>query len=216
MNRLELLYNHYKETLDLLSSARTNRNRCYIILCVLEAVSLLLVYAPDSTYELIESGISEHFGLSLRMGNTVIESLIWTLILYATIRYTQETLYIERSYIYVGRIEKELSHDVLISRENDSYFENYPVVLNIIDLFYKMRSPILFISINSVHIHREWLSLSQVNLALVYDSIIFAVSFLVAWFYFFEVHSKITGWCKAHLPFVASLAQILRHILKEV
>ena len=90
------------------------------------------------------------------------------------------------------------------------------MVLNIIDLFYKMLMPIFFLIINVVRIYEEWLIENDITIALVCDTVLCIVISIIIWFYFFEIHSKITDFCKKHIPFVAEIACGLRKILKEV
>ncbi len=90
------------------------------------------------------------------------------------------------------------------------------MVLNFVDLFYKMLMPIFFTSINTIHIIREWRLASNISLSVVCVTVLFVACFVIAWFYFFEVHSKITDFVKKHIPFVSEIAKILRKLLKEV
>ena len=140
------------------------------------------------------------------------------MVIYATIQYIQSVLYVERSYRYQSKLEKELSQEIrkVISRESDNYTENHPMVSNFIDLFYKMFCPILFLVINSVHIYKEWVQTPKVNFKLVCDTVLYTALFVILWFYFFEIHSKITNWCKIHIPGIKFIADKLRKLLKEV
>ena len=155
----------------------------------------------------------------LQLSNTIIQTLIWLLIVYVMIRYIQDMLYIERQYTYLNKLEKEISNltiSGIFSREGENYQRNYPMVLNFIDLFYKMLMPILFALINIVRIHEEWILSQESIIALVCDTILCAAIIVIDWFYFFEIHTKITGFCKRHLPFINSIANGLRKVLKEV
>ena len=89
------------------------------------------------------------------------------------------------------------------------------MVLNFIDLFYKLFCPVLFMGINITRIVREWQG-NSLSIALACDTAIFTEIFIVSWFYFFEIHSKITKWCKLHIPLVGRIAAFLRKVLKEV
>lgn len=90
------------------------------------------------------------------------------------------------------------------------------MVLNFIDLFYKMLMPIFFVLINTVRIYKEWILLDKITISLICDTALFVSILIIDWFYFFEIHSKITRFCKRHIPFVDMVAKILRKILKEV
>ena len=60
------------------------------------------------------------------------------------------------------------------------------------------------------------MSIDKVTIAIICDTILFASMFIIDWFYFFEIHSKITGFFKKHIPFLDKIAKVLRKILKEV
>lgn len=100
----------------------------------------------------------------------------------------------------LSRKIKEATHVIVIVgkevkgfiREGENYLENYPMVLNFIDLFYKMLMPVIFIGINGARIYREWIFLDKTIIALLCDTILFMAIFIITWFYFFEIHSKIT------------------------
>lgn len=219
MDILDVLYDHYKETFSLSKEAQGRRNKSFVILCVLEAVSFLLLIRPEMAFELILKGINKDIETPLQLSNTIIQTLIWLLIVYVMIRYIQDMLYIERQYTYLDKLEKEISNltiSGIFSREGENYQRNYPMVLNFIDLFYKMLMPILFALINIVRIHGEWILSQESTIALVCDTILCVAIIVIDWFYFFEVHTKITGFCKSHLPFINSIANGLRKVLKEV
>ena len=63
------------------------------------------------------------------------------------IRYVQDMLYVERQYLYLNKLEKEISYlssTDIFSREGENYQKDYPIVLNLIDLFYKILMPVFF------------------------------------------------------------------------
>ena len=219
LDKLELYYDHYKETCSLNKEAQSRRNRNYVVLCVLEAFSFLFLIKPETALEIFSTGINAQFNTALVLGNGILQTLLWILIAYVMIRYCQDTLYIERQYVCIDGIEKEISklmEGSTFDRESVGYLKDYPMVLNFIDLFYKMFSPILFLIINIVHIVSEWKVFDVLTLVLVCDTAIFAVIMIVMWFYFFEIHSKIAAWCKQHIPFIDKISKWLKKVLKEV
>lgn len=219
MDTIDVLYDHYKETFSLSKEAQVRRNKSFIVLCILEAISFLLLVKPEQTYELILNGINKELDVAVQLSYTIIQTLLWLIIAYVMIRYIQDMLYVERQYIYLETLEKQISLAVSINvfkREGENYQKDYPMVLNFIDLFYKMLMPLFFTVINAVRIQKEWQLLNGSTLALVCDTILFVAIFIITWFYFFEIHSKITAFCKKHLPFVDYIARKLRKVLKEV
>ena len=216
---LEILYDHYKETVVLNKEAQARRNRSFIILCVLEAFSFLFLINPQKAHEIIVAGINLELDSKLQLSISVIQSLLWILIAYVIIRYVQDVLYIERQYIYLDNLEKKISSfisDDIFKREGDNYLDNYPIVLNFIDLFYKMLMPILFIAINGTLIFREWILFNKTKFALICDTILFLAIFIITWFYFFQIHSRITKFCMEHIPFIKHIGNKLRNLLKYV
>lgn len=157
--------------------------------------------------------------MTLQLSNTIIQTLLWILITYVLIRYVQDILYIERQYIYLGKLEEEISASGSINIfecEGKNYQKNYPIVLNLIDLFYKMLMPVLFTTINSIRIFKEWMVFNKVTIALICDTVLFVAIFIITWFYFFEIHSKTTALLKKYIPLINIIAEKLRKILKNV
>ncbi len=219
MEALEVLYDHYKETFSLSKDAQARRNKSFVILSLLEAFSFLLLIRPEKAIAFFLAGINSELGLSLQLTNTIIQTLVWLLIAYVLIRYVQDMLYVEHQYGYLDALEKKISgfDDVKIfEREGENYKREYPMVSNLIDLFYKMLMPIVFTVINVVRISKEWGRNDISVMAQVVDTVLFAAIFIITWFYFFEIHSKITAFCKKHIPLVDKVAVLLRKILKEV
>lgn len=219
MDEVELLYDHYKESFSLSKEAQAQRNKDFIWLCILQALAFFAVIRPEQAFGLILDGINSKLDMTLSLGNSVIQTLLWTLNTYVMIRYIQNALYVERQYVYLKQLEEKLTvqcPNSIFTRESSHYKKNYPMVLNFIDLFYKMLMPILFAVINTVHIHKEWVSLQKITLALVCDMLLYIAIFVITWFYFFEIHSQITAFCKEHIPLVDKVATGLRELLKKV
>lgn len=219
MEKIDVLYDHYKETYALSKEAQVRRNKSFLLLCILEAFSFFVLLRPEKAFKLILDGINQELNTTLQLSNTIIQTLLWLFIVYVLIRYVQDVLYIERQYTYLNKIEKEISSVMstnIFTREGDNYQHNFPMVLNFIEIFYKMLMPILFTVINVIRIYKEWIIFHNITIALICDTVLFWAIFMITWFYFFEVHSKITAFCKKHIPFIDKIASGLRKILKEV
>lgn len=217
MNNLEIIYDHYKETCKLNKEVQIRRNRSFIVLCFLEAISFLILIRPEKAFEIFQNSINKELNITLELSNTILQTLLWTLIAYVMIRYVQDMLYIEKGYKYLEKLEKEISKEIKgFTREGEDYSKNYPMVLNFIDLFYKILMPIIFVGINITKIYKEWIILDKITLAFLCDTVLFLVIFIIMWFYFFEIHSKITDFLKKHISFINFLAQKLRKWLKLV
>lgn len=216
-DKINILYDHYKETYLLSKQVQEKRNKHFIMLCILETLSFLLLIRPEKALEILLLGINQELNASLELSNTILQTLLWILNAYITIRYVQDCMYIEREYKYIERIEKKISKAIDgISREGVAYQENYPAVLNIIDLFYKMVLPVMFIIINTCRIVSECWSGKVVSIALLCDIILFLVIFIVLWTFFFEIHPCISKWIKTNIPWVRWIVDKINQLLKLV
>ena len=158
MDNIDLLYDHYKDTYALSKQSQGHRNKLFVYLCVLEALSFLFLIRPDTALEVFAAGINAHFDTGLVFGNVILQTLLWILIAYVTVRYCQETLYVERLYPYLDKLEKVImqeSKTKIFEREGEAYQRDYPMVLNFIDLFYKMFCPEFSISTSSTKLFCE-------------------------------------------------------------
>lgn len=218
---LNIYYEHYKDTFTLSKEAQICRNKNFVILCVLEAISALMIYNPNLICEVLNDVVTKELEITIRIGNSIIQSLIWMVIAFVLVRYVQDSLYVERQYGYIGKLEKRISLQMresgendLFCREGDAYLDNYPMVLNIIDLFYKLFCPILFTVINIAHIIAE-LRVGSTRMLLICDIATCTAIIIITWFYFFQIHPRITSWAMKCPP-IKAVAETLRKWLKEV
>ena len=218
---LETYYDHYKETNSLSKTAQSRRNKSFVYLCILEAISFLMIRNPDFICGLLNEAAAKKLETTIQISTDILQTLIWILIAYVLVRYVQNVLYVERQYLYLDGLEKRIAkqlgkkaNDSLFSREGDNYLKDYPVVLNFIDLFYKVVAPILFGVINVVHIVQEWNNVGT-RLGLICDTVICITILIITWFYFFAIHKKITAWFLKCQP-IKWMANLLRNWFKEV
>lgn len=217
---LQVYIDHYKDSYGLIRESQSGRNKSFVGLCILEAVSFLIINNPTLVFGLLNETISKKLETTVIIGNAILQSFIWVIIAYILIRYIQFTMYIERQYKYIDQIERKIKdlmdkHSIF-DREGENYLRDYPIILNLIDLFYKMFCPLFFVGINTVHISMEWRDAVVADVALVIDTIIYIIILIMTWFFFFELHDKISGWCKKHIIGVTWLSDKIRKILKNV
>ena len=198
LDTYELLYDHYKETCDLSRQAQARRNKSFIGLCILEALSFLMIIRPSDVLNIFTGEIKDKLDVTLNLSSNILQTLLWVSTTYATIRYVQDVLYIERQYNYMALLEKKLSETMdVFMREGEHYQKDYPMVLNFIDLFYKMLSPILFLAINIVRIVFEWKQQNALTFALICDTILFTSLSVILWFYFLRFTPKLRHGSKS-------------------
>ena len=216
---LETYHDHYKDTVELSKEARQRRNRSFILLCVLEAISFLLLRNPDMVLGILNESIQAKLETSIRFSNGILQTLVWTLVVYVLVRYIQDTVYVERQYGYLDSLEKKISallgQENLFKREGENYLNNYPAVLNLIDLFYKSFIPILFTVINTVRIIMEWKSENGLFCSIV-DSAVYVMVCILTIAYYFHIHKKTAGWFRRHFTWLQRIDETIHKVLKEV
>lgn len=217
MNFVEILYDHYRETFSLSKAAQERRNKSFIYLCILEALAFFIVIDPENMFKAMKS--YEKLAGIVCLGHDIIQTLLWIMIAYILIRYVQDMIYVERQYNYLDKMEKRLSDKIeenIFRREGENYLKEYPKVLNLIDLFYKMLMPVLFLIINIFHIVMEWQYSGKNILSAVCDTVLFLAIFIITWFYFFWIHSKITEYWEKKIPLLKKMDNWLSRELKKV
>ena len=108
MEPLELLYDHYKETFNLSKEAQNRRNKSFLMLCILEAISFWFLIQPEKVFQLLTDGINNGLDVTLSLSNTIMQTLLWIVTVYILIRYIQDVLYVERQYGYLSALEKQI------------------------------------------------------------------------------------------------------------
>lgn len=161
MERKEILYDHYKETCKLCRNNEKERNKLFIILCILITVLFLFIVEEANVVGMLYVWIKEKYDYDLVLSVETIQSLIWILLLYFTIRYYQQCIGIERLYLYIHDIEERLSKELNIEiiRESKNYLQKYPWVLEFIWIIYTILFPSLYLFLIlfkiGVEIHRS-------------------------------------------------------------
>ena len=156
MNELELLYDHYKETYELSKKEQKLRNRNFVILCLLEALSFLVLLNAEKAYDVFQLIINIKTENPIELGDSILSALLWVLVLYVSIRYCQNTIYVERQYKYIHKLEERISEKITdFNREGFNYLSNRPFVLKFIHTFYTWISPLFFIIVNSTRLLLE-------------------------------------------------------------
>lgn len=193
MQGIDVLYDHYKETFKLSKDAQAQRNRCFVILCFLEAISFLMIIQSDVAISVLSGMVSKYSESHIVLGSTILQTLLWVLVAYTLIRYVQQNTYIERQYAYIEELESSISKSLdgaKFDRESKNYLNEYPIVLDVIDIFYKWFAPILFITINISRIVIEWKERGM-SLATICDSAICSLIIIVSLFYILAIHPKV-------------------------
>ncbi len=146
MNKLDILYDHYKDTFGIQRENEKLRNKLFVILCICILFLMLMTFYPNNLYENFQELLLEKMGINIRFELKVFELFNWFIISYLTVRYYQINSNIEKNYKYIHNIENTLDkkYKIPIFREGKNYLMNYPLFLQFSYMFYKYVFPLLF------------------------------------------------------------------------
>lgn len=159
MDKTELIYDHYKETVRASTNMQAKRNALFVYVCVFELLNFLMLLFPQVINSALSAFLLEAYKVSLSELLELLPTGIWLITTYVLVRYFQTTIYVERQYPYIEEIEAEIAKEtrlVFFDRESKAYLSNYPKVLNLIHIFYTWVIPVLLQVINTVKIILEW------------------------------------------------------------
>lgn len=78
------------------------------------------------------------YGIDYALSGKVLQTMLWCGVLYAYLRYLQSVSTVERGYLYLSDIEKQLRESGLsINREGEAYSIEWPLLSKAIDALYK-------------------------------------------------------------------------------
>ena len=121
MDTLNIYYDHYKETNILRREVEHKRNKYFVIVCALEAVSYMFVLDPYLINSVFNSALSAKLQSHILLGNSIVQTFLWIVTAYVFIRYVQSVLYIERQHIYVKALEEKISEILEGSAETKAF-----------------------------------------------------------------------------------------------
>lgn len=147
MNNTEILYDHYKDTINETKQQEIKRNKLFIIILIHIFVLFLISYRPESICNTISDYLMEQWKTGFYFSVNTVQVVIMISLLYCVVRYYQINIHIDKTYPYIHKLEKELSNQIgnNIEREGKNYLTQYPRTQNIVYYSYKYIFPILFI-----------------------------------------------------------------------
>ena len=160
MNNTEILYDHYKDTIEETKKQESRRNKLFIIILIHIFVLFLVSYKPESMCNVISDLLMEKWKMGFYFSINIIQIAIMISMLYCVIRYYQINIQINRIYPYIHTIENELSKQISknFTREGKNYLKEYPKTQNIVYFCYKYIFPVFYIIalISRVVINNTW------------------------------------------------------------
>jgi H+/gluconate symporter-like permease len=191
MEKLDVLYDHYKETFLLSSEAQKKRSVLFVSLAISITILFLFLIDSDGVIEIISDYLNNNFSVILSIRTAIIQTFVWVIVLYLFIRYFQTNIYIERQYSYIEQLEQDISKELknIFNRESQNYLKKYPKVLNTIDFIYKWAFPVLAILLIALKIISEWFQKNNI-ISCVIDSIIAIAIILLSVLYLIFLHPR--------------------------
>lgn len=160
MENLEIAYDHYKETFTYVREAEKDRNKIFIILALVITALYIFAIEPDSLYQIINEVIREQWQIGVNVGFGTVQSFIWVILLFYSIRYFQINTYIERQYNYLHKLECDIANkvDFIFEREGKGYLDKYPLLLDMIYYIYTRVFPVIYIVVICYKILLGWIN----------------------------------------------------------
>lgn len=184
MESINLIYDHYKETLGFIKDSEKSRNSQFIYLLILITFFLLIVFEPLSTYNIFLKLLETKFGVNIEYSCNVIKILILFLILFVLTKYYQINVYIERQYIYLAKCENKLKEidENIFSRECQEYNGQYPKILSATYYFYKFIFPVFLMILMGTNLLIEVINFNNKGFIFI-DFIIAVIIIVLSWQY---------------------------------
>lgn len=147
MSNIEILYDHYKETVNETKKQENKRNKLFVIILLHIFVLFLISIRPDSMTNVISELLIEQWKMGFYFSINTVQIIIMISMLYCVVRYYQINIHIDKTYPYIHKIEEELSNSISrnFGREGKNYLNQYPITQNIVYYSYKFIFPALFI-----------------------------------------------------------------------
>lgn len=191
MDNKALLYDHYKETFSLIKDSIKQRNRLFAWLFLVMAIHFLFAASPESILAVIVGIAQKQYNVDLSNQMSIIQSSLWVMLLYLTMRYYQSTVYVERQYRYIHSLEADIANitSTKFDREGTNYLLTYPKMNNFIDFLYKWFFPLVYAAVICYKIVTEY-SKSFSLLFSLFNGMVFCACLLLDILYLAFLHGK--------------------------
>jgi hypothetical protein len=190
MDKLELLYDHYKDTFQIIQKLEEKRNKLFIITGIIISLFFIITISPEQTIPVIQNTIKQYTKINIQIHFAVIQSVLWLFLLYSLTYYYKLTIDVDRHYPYLHQLEENIESliQTTFSREGKSYLENYPLLNNICYYCFIYFFPIIYLSCIIVKAISEFKVLGYYTN---FDTVIAILcSILIIMFLFKDVHFR--------------------------
>jgi hypothetical protein len=190
--KIEIFYDHYKDTFNHQLMYLKRRNLYTIISLVLIALLSFQVTNPAQIVELTGAIINKQVG-DIKVNFSFIFSVLLFGFLWVVMLYFQVNLLIERNYTYIHTIEKELSKltdPVKIYREGSNYLDFYPLISSLVHRVYTIFFPtaIVLVSIITWLMEKKKYKNGSYDGSFIFDTGIILIIIILTMLYLLKVH----------------------------
>ena len=174
MEGIDVIYDHYKETVSLQEKMIHVRNKFFIYSILATIIFCVWGMNPQEMFEHVKSYVQNKYGVKLELHYYYVQSFLWIIYVYLLSRYYQAVFGIERQYKYIKNLESKISNEieyVNFDRESGAYFNLYPWSLNVIHFFYNIAVPFAILLACWMRIYYEFMN-SELSLSLLFDAML--------------------------------------------
>ncbi len=145
--KIEILYDHYKDTFEN-QKVSLNKRNFYTLICLgLIALLSFQITNPEESTNISNELIRKNIG-DIEINFNYINSILIFALLWIVIMYYQINFQIEKIYKYLQEIELDLTNEMKpfeISREGKTYLDHYPWLSEFVHRIYTIVFPIAII-----------------------------------------------------------------------
>lgn len=190
--KLEILYDHYKETYSLITTFNKLRDKLFIYLLISLTFMFLQIDSVNTVNNIGVKLAEKFLGVSLVLSPTFILGMFWFVTLSLVIRYAQTLVYIEKQYDYIHNLESTIDKDFgdskIFSREGHSYLNNYPKFSKWVWILYTIIFPIILFLVLSYKIYMEYTG--AITLSYSINCVMCGMIFISLFLYLKLIHGK--------------------------
>lgn len=150
--KIEILYDHYKDTFENQKVSLKKRNYYTLICLALIATLSFQMSNPDQSSVISNELIKKNIG-DIKIDFSYINNILTFTLLWVVIMYYQINFLIERIYKYIQEIEEKLSEEMKpfeITREGKTYLDHYPWLSEVVHKIYSVVFPLTLICVSVV------------------------------------------------------------------
>lgn len=189
--KLEVLNDHYKETVSDFKKTGKSRDINFVAVLLLLGIMAFQFVSPDQSQSILTQVVNSRLNIDSTLSVNLLGILVWLSLLFATIRYFQTVLNLEKQYNYSHELEEQLSKSYggkAFTREGKSYLKDYPVFSLWIHFVYRKLFPLILAIVLSVKIIGEWMASKTSALQLALDSVLYLALMVSIVLYAYSLH----------------------------